>query len=543
MAFTTRRSSIGPSGGTARRAAILLLLEFALTTLASACAMGGSEPPPIPPTMRRRADAGLGDAPPPSDAVAPPADDASSPAADTATPAVDAGTPPADPARFAPVVAALEQSLRTSHTPGAAVAIMIGGRVVFTAARGVRSAGGTDAVTPDTLFRVGSLAKPMTSAMVQTLVDDGMLDLRAPIRRYVPYFGVRAPGNPDTVTMHAVLSHTAGYPNGFPMGLSSTCVPYGAAGLVASFRGLTDAPLWYPPGAAWQYSNTGYALAGLVAQEAGRQPYVDLMRTRVFERAEMSGATFDGVRAAAADHAVGHALDASGAVTERFGPEQPDCAFAHPMSTTLFASATDLARFGAWIARGAGSPGGAALARMSAPYAETTESMGGYGYGWFIEPWDDTGAAITHGGSVAGFGAFLWLHPARQFGVAVVGNSDAFDPSEAAQAAIQSFLAAPTVRPASLDPRPMTEWSVYAGQYRDPVGDLGNVTVDVSGTTLMLTIARTGERVELRPWGRDRFTFSASATEGHETTALFFVDSSGRTTWLTTRWGAASRVM
>jgi CubicO group peptidase (beta-lactamase class C family) len=396
------------------------------------------------------------------------------------------------------------------------------GRLAFAHGVGVKRWEGAEEVTDLTAFKIGSISKPLTAAMVMTLVDDGTVDLRAPITTYAPYFGVRTPFEASTITMHHLLSHTAGYPNDFPAGVIRTCTPYGAAGLPQAFMNLADVPLWFAPGTMWNYSNNGYSAVALVAQEAAHEYYVDLMRTRVFAPIGMTSTTFYGDEAAEGDYATGHELRGT-ARPMLVEPSRWDCAFDHPQSTTLWSTAVDLARFGVSMMHdGRGLMTAASARAMNSTQATPTDVPGtSYGYGMELETYKGYDV-LTHGGSTRGYSAMLWLVPSEGFGVAVVVNSQ-HGGTLAAWRATDVFLGLPEENPPRAALRPIDEWAKYVGTYRESSGTLGDVTVELGAGRLYATNTTIGGRVELRGYGPDMFV-PASGPWMYALTMLFSFD-------------------
>ena len=162
------------------------------------------------------------------------------------------------------------------RAPGAglALAIVQGGEVAYANGFGVTSAeDGGVAVTPQTLFRIGSTTKPLTGTAVMRLVERGLLDLDRPVTAYLPWLRFSEAGVAERVTLRMLLSHTAGLPREqiTPHLLFGRRDP---AGLEAYVREeLPRLPLVAPPGVVWSYSNPGINLAGYLAEVVSGRPY------------------------------------------------------------------------------------------------------------------------------------------------------------------------------------------------------------------------------------------------------------------------------
>ncbi|MFH8381042.1 serine hydrolase domain-containing protein [Kitasatospora sp. NPDC018058] len=152
--------------------------------------------------------------------------------------------------------ALLERLARAHRVPGAQLAVHHGGRTV-SAAVGEQVLGGGRPVRRDTAFPLASLTKPFTAALVMTLVADGEVELDDLLTHHLPEAGLDTAG-----TVRQVLSHTSGLPAALPEEVGRT----GSARRWAARHANRQAPV-AAPGTAFSYSNTGYALAGLVVEE------------------------------------------------------------------------------------------------------------------------------------------------------------------------------------------------------------------------------------------------------------------------------------
>src|SRR5690606_5061879 len=148
---------------------------------------------------------------------------------------------------IAAAAARFEQALQESGTPGAAVALLLNGRRVFTRAFGVRNSQSEQPVTADKLIRTHSLIKPLLALAVMRLVEQGKLSLDEPIARQLPYFGRAAGHSAGAVTLEQLLAHTAGIPDSGVAPCSSS-----DESIVEYFTSRANDPLWNPPG--WFYN-------------------------------------------------------------------------------------------------------------------------------------------------------------------------------------------------------------------------------------------------------------------------------------------------
>lgn len=144
---------------------------------------------------------------------------------------------------------------------------------------------GTDKPVPaDGLVRIGSNTKMYTAVVVLQLVDDGLVQLDEPVESYLPGLLGRYGIDGSTITVRQLLQHTSGLPN-YTTALAATLFTPGDQYMDA--REQLDIafslPVSFAPGERWEYSNTNYILAGLLAEKVARQPIAKLITERIIE--------------------------------------------------------------------------------------------------------------------------------------------------------------------------------------------------------------------------------------------------------------------
>jgi len=172
------------------------------------------------------------------------------------------------------------QVLEQTGVPSASVAVVKGGKVVYTHAYGnARLAAGTDpavAATPDMRYSIGSISKQFTAAAILLLQEEGKLSLDDTVGKYVP--GLT---QGDTVTIRQILSHTSGYQDYWPEDYVMTPMlkPESAQQIIDTWG---KKPLDFEPGTQWQYSNTNFVIAGRIVETITGKPLMDLLVNRIF---------------------------------------------------------------------------------------------------------------------------------------------------------------------------------------------------------------------------------------------------------------------
>jgi len=187
--------------------------------------------------------------------------------------------------------------MRKYAIPGGAVAVMRDGKLIYARGFGYADVENKTVVQPDALFRIASVSKPITSAAIMKLVEEGKLaldDRVAPLIAYLtPAPGATVDPRWEQITIRHLLNHTGGWdrekPNG---GFDPVDRPVIAAAAVNApapassetlIRYMKGMPLDFNPGEKWAYSNFGYIVLGRVIERLSGMPYAAYVRARVLE--------------------------------------------------------------------------------------------------------------------------------------------------------------------------------------------------------------------------------------------------------------------
>ena len=179
------------------------------------------------------------------------------------------------PAELGAIDAAVTKTLKDTGVPSAQVAVVRGGEIVLSRAWGRPS----EALrTPDAAlpYQIASNSKQFLAALLLLLENDGKLSLDDKVSRWLP----QLPSG-GQMTVRQLLSHTSGLQDFWPQDYSFAAMAQPVAPLdIVQRWGMK--PLDYAPGTRWQYSNTGYVVAGLIAEKAGGAPLWDQLEARLF---------------------------------------------------------------------------------------------------------------------------------------------------------------------------------------------------------------------------------------------------------------------
>jgi CubicO group peptidase (beta-lactamase class C family) len=311
--------------------------------------------------------------------------------------------------------------LRELRIPGAAVAVIQDGRVAVMRGYGYADLERRIPVTPATGFSVGSISKAVTAWGVMRLVDQGKLELDAPVERYLTRWHL-PPSEFDAsgVTVRRLLSHTAGLSvSGYRGWDHADSVPSLEASLAGRSNGAGEVRIVAPPGAGWAYSGGGYTLLQLLVEEVTGRRFADYMRDEVLRPLGMTSSSFDLRSGVLRTSAVPYGNLGEPMGTPRFAEEA-----AAGLHTTL----EDMARFAAALLPGSGTGDAAAggvlrratLEAMLVPAPGTEER---WGLGHAFSDFPDGVRRVGHDGGNRGWQASLWVGRDAGDGIIVLTNA------------------------------------------------------------------------------------------------------------------------
>lgn len=368
----------------------------------------------------------------------------------------------------------LQNVMSHLHIPGVAVGVLRDGEI-YAAGFGVTNVEHPLAVDADTLFQIGSITKTLTSTACLRLVDQGRLELDAPVRRYLPELMLADETVAARVTLRHLLTHTGGWAGDFFDDCGS-----GDDALARMVGRLAKLPQLSPLGTLWAYNNAGFYLAGHLLEVISGQAYEAAARKLVLEPVGMMRSFFFAAEAITHRVVAGH-----DAVYTEGVPVKVARPWALPRAghaiCGLIASVDEMLRYarfhlGGGCVCGEISPGrldgtgeqwplrAKVLAHMHSPQvpAANGEQMG---LSWFIGEIDGV-RLLRHSGATNGQAAALWLAPARDFALVVLTNSARGSElhQRAAAWALEQYLGLRQPAPTALAV-PASQLEGYIGRY------------------------------------------------------------------------------
>jgi CubicO group peptidase (beta-lactamase class C family) len=320
-----------------------------------------------------------------------------------------------------PALQATLDTLRVRHgVPGAMLSVYDGERTVDLVA-GVANAETGVEVTPDTLFQIGSITKVYTATLVMRLVDQGRIDLDAPIRRYLPSFRLRDEEAAATITCRHLLNHSSGIVGDHhaDFGEGDDCLER----YVAS---LAEHDQVHAPGRMTSYSNVAFEVAGRVVEAVCGRPFDQVFAEELLGPLGLRRTTVVPTEMLRHRYAVGHD-------GQRPVPHVAANVLMYrstvPAGGRTSATAADVLRFARIHMDGGRTPNGETVLSEDGARTMQTPTLPmpsyqecGIGVGWLIWEWAGEPCLFHTGGTINQL-SWLCALPQRRFAVCLLTNA------------------------------------------------------------------------------------------------------------------------
>src|SRR5262249_17372007 len=184
--------------------------------------------------------------------------------------------------------AAMQEMIARNEIAGAVTAVVTKDRFLHLESHGVADVATKKPMTPDTLFWIASMTKPVTGVAVLMLQDDGKLNVADPVGKYLPEFAnLKTPsGKPASLTIKQILTHTSG------LGEANSSDAQHAGTLADLVPLWLAAPMQYEPGEKWKYTQSGINAAARIVEVVSGMTFDAFLQNRLFDPLGMNNTTF-----------------------------------------------------------------------------------------------------------------------------------------------------------------------------------------------------------------------------------------------------------
>jgi CubicO group peptidase (beta-lactamase class C family) len=351
---------------------------------------------------------------------------------------------PATPASLEKQIDAIFKEWDSPNKPGASVAVIQKGKIVFAKGYGIANLEYGTPIKPDTIFHVASVSKQFTAMAVVLLETDGKLSIDDEVHKYLP----ELPNYGEKITIRNLLQHTSGIRDQWQTlalaGWSLEDVITQDQILRLLFR---QKELNFPPGTRNVYSNGAFTLLAEIVTRVSGMPFTQFCSARIFTPLKMTHSHFhQDLTQLVPGRAYSYANVGAGYAAAPLN-------YANVGATSLFTTASDLVK---WLDNFrdpiVGGPAGVARMQEGGVLSDGTKIN--YGLGVALDTYRGQ-RTVSHGGGDAGYRSQVLWFPEQELGVAVVSNLGSFNPDRIAKSVavvyIGDKLAPPEAKPGAVE--------------------------------------------------------------------------------------------
>src|SRR5215207_5130480 len=359
---------------------------------------------------------------------------------------------------FKKIARKITAEMKRLKVPGVAIGISHRGQE-YAEGFGITSVEHPLPVTADTLFQTGSISKTFTGTMIMKLVEDGKVDLDAPVRKYIEDFKVGDLDVTEKVTVRHLLTHMGGWVGDYFNDFGNR-----EDALDRMVKDIARLPQIQPLGTIWSYNNTGFNVASRIIEIVTKKPYEQAAQEMLFNPLGLQMSFF---------------YPSDILITHRFAvghqKVKDKVLVARPWAIGragngvggVVSTVRDLLKYARFhMSNGAKKViSGKSLRAMRVQQVDAGP-RGGMGITWFIRKVGDV-TFYAHGGATNGQQAYLFFIPEKDFALAILTNSDdgGIITAQAFGWALDLYFGVKTEPPKPIK-TPTNELKKYVGRYR-----------------------------------------------------------------------------
>ncbi|PFA66480.1 penicillin-binding protein [Bacillus sp. AFS015802] len=311
----------------------------------------------------------------------------------------------------------MKDSMKEYEIPGASLAIVQDGKLLFQQSYGKQSNG--NRVTDETTFAIGSISKPLTSLAIMKLLEDGKIELDQEISRYLPDFHYNQTESNKEITIRHLLTHTSGISSYDGLALADRNLR-GEAAIDTAVQELNNVPLSHEPGTVHEYSPANYLLLGRIIENVTNQTFSSFMDSEIFNRIGMKRTASNFEEAQALGYQPGFQSWLGKPIKSKGFMDDSGVPYGYLVSTS-----GDMSKFirfmmdgdDKWLSH-------KTFSMYTSPQVHRKEDMY-YGYGWRISASKDE-PYYFHGGETPDYRSELFINPKQNYGFILLTNKNNF---------------------------------------------------------------------------------------------------------------------
>lgn len=312
----------------------------------------------------------------------------------------------------------LMSSLYSNNHPGAAIAVLKNGEVVFKKGYGITDFVSKAPVTSSTNFNICSLTKQFTAYGILKLANEKRLSLDDKIIKYLPDFNSKVAG---TVTIRHLLTHCSGIVDHYDYVDTKLFKEFWDKDVLNAVKPVDS--VYFQAGSQYRYSNTAYCILSMIIEHVSGYSFPDYIHKSIFEPLKMNGSDVMKPGSNVSQRAFGYQFENDSFKT---ADAKESLFFSTQGDGGIYTSIDDYLKWIMAIQNGKVLDAGLIREAQSAQFEIDTAKNLSYGFGWFVAGTGDK-KIIYHTGSNGGFRTIIVMVPSIKYSVVIFSNRAGID--------------------------------------------------------------------------------------------------------------------
>lgn len=312
-------------------------------------------------------------------------------------------------------VDSLLKSVYADDLPGASVAIVHNGKVIFKKSYGVKEINSKEKISSSTNFNIASLTKQFTALAILQLAEKNKLSLSDKLSRTFPEMN---PKLADAITIKQLLTHSSAIPDHYDYTNTKNLQHAHDSDVLNAIKNADST--YFKPGSKFRYSNTAFCLLALVIEKTSGLQYSQYLQENIFFPTGMKHSTVWNENTSVFQPAFGYEFDKT---ENKFRKSQAEenIFFSTEGDGGIYTSVNDYLKWFNALQSGKVFSKKITDEARSIQFAVDENKKLGYGYGWFIDS-SDASKQVYHSGSNSGFRSFSFTIPTQNMLLVIFSN-------------------------------------------------------------------------------------------------------------------------
>ena len=312
----------------------------------------------------------------------------------------------------------LMSSVYTKDNPGAAIAVVQNGEVIFKKGYGIADLSSKRPVTPITNFNIGSMTKQFTAYSILKLADEKKLSLDDKIEKYFQDFNPKIGGK---VTIRHLLTHSSGIVDHYDLVDKTKFREFWDRDALNAIKSSDS--VYFEPGSKYRYSNTAYCILSRIIELVSGFSYPEFIRRYIYEPLKMNNSDVIHPDFKITERAFGYDFENN---IFKISDAKESLFFTTMGDGGIYTSVDDYLKWIMAIQNGDVLNKKIIEDARSPHFTINDKHDLSYGYGWFVEGYGD-GKIVYHTGSNGGFRSIVLLIPSEKYSVVILSNRTGID--------------------------------------------------------------------------------------------------------------------